>query len=353
MKIIIRNKQRMISKPLKKKSAASKVETLRMRNVQVGTFNQGFDTGHDQGYNQGYDKGYQVGFGDGQANQAENGGYNKGYDKGYDEAYKKGVYAGGDAIVDSLLPFDCILPEVSIGQIIKAGMERFRSQYFTLLSTAQVVQQLRSALDSRTPFSLIRVGDGEALTLAQEVAMSTDQVLKEGQFLSYAGVDIPDLKARDQLATAIRLATVVGIPKPRSSTYQPLVMQAFSAHGIDYRNLQLTHSLVNYLIYHDGYLAGLLRGRRVLVVGNLGVPLAERLTAHGIAVVGTILPVNGIKDVSRVMNEIAAYDFDIALISAGIAAVILTQRISSEMGKVAIDFGHLANSIASGETPMK
>ncbi|MNY80097.1 hypothetical protein D3C86_2210020 [compost metagenome] len=44
-------------------------------------------------------------------------------------------------------------------------------------------------------------------------------------------------------------------------------------------------------------------------------------------------------------------NFDIALISAGISAVILVQQVATQMGKVAIDFGHLADSMLKGESP--
>lgn len=51
----------------------------------------------------------------------------------------------------------------------------------------------------------------------------------------------------------------------------------------------------------------------------------------------------------RVISEAHSAAFDIALVSAGIAAVIIVQRIASELGKVAVDFGHLADSLAAGK----
>ncbi|WP_206105419.1 GT-D fold domain-containing glycosyltransferase [Paenibacillus thalictri] len=280
-------------------------------------------------------------------------GYQEGFHAGHEEGHKKGVYDGGDAIVDTLLPFDAILPEISVHQIIEAGLNQLKDHYFMLQSTGQIAARIQDALDHKTPFSLIRLGDGEVLTLAQGVVLGVEQVRREGHFLEYAGVHVPDFTARDQVAEAVRQAHVVGIPKLRSANYQPLAFQSFRAHGIDYRGLSLTHSLINYYLFKDGHLGKLLRGRSVLVVGNVGPALAAVLSENGIRISGVISPVHGVGDVQRVMGEVRQHQFDIALVACGIAAVLISQKIAAEMGKVAIDFGHLADEIASRREPFR
>ncbi|ETT64799.1 hypothetical protein C172_14318 [Paenibacillus sp. FSL H8-457] len=299
--------------------------------------------------------------------------FNEGFDAGYDQAmmrsqhsapetmrvkpnsveeYAKGLYDGGEGIVDSILPELEILPEISVRQIIEAGMEQMSSQYYRLLSAAEVARKLNEALDSSSPLSVIRLGDGELLTLAQDMVLNEEEVRKEGHFLSYAGVCLPDLKARDMLAASVRKADIVGIPKLRLPNFQPLGFSVFRAHGIDYRKLQLTLSTVNYALHLEGLLGGILAGRRVLVVGNSAPGLSRVLSGRGIKVAGTVAPVEGIHDIPRIMDEIRGHPFDIALVGAGIPAVIITERIASELGKVAIDFGHLADSLASGESTL-
>jgi hypothetical protein len=49
------------------------------------------------------------------------------------------------------------------------------------------------------------------------------------------------------------------------------------------------------------------------------------------------------------MQQTAEHSFDIALVAAGIPAVILCYRIAGELGRVAIDFGHLADKLVTGE----
>ncbi|AEI45054.1 GT-D fold domain-containing glycosyltransferase [Paenibacillus mucilaginosus] len=317
--------------------------------LTLGAVNRMIDEAHTRGY--------QAGYGDGRkSREAPEGGkgpYDQGFDQGYDEGYGKGLYAGGDAIVDLTLPFDAILPEVSISEIVAAGVEQLQSRQFLLQSAQQVAERIQGALDRGEPFSLVRIGDGEVLTLAQEVVLPIEEVRSRGAFLGYAGVDVPDLAARDQLAASLRAATVVGIPKLRNFTYQPLAFKALRAHGIDYLQLSLTHSLVNYYLHHQGYLGGLLRGRRVLLAGNVMKPLAEVLTENGITVSAVVTPVNGVKDIPRVMDEIRGCSFDIALVSSGIAAVTIAERIASEMGRVALDFGHLADELGKRQEPFR
>ncbi|WP_237566334.1 MULTISPECIES: GT-D fold domain-containing glycosyltransferase [Paenibacillus] len=299
--------------------------------------------------------------------------FNEGFDTGYDEAmmrsqqhsvpetkvkpssgegYAKGLYDGGEGIVDSILPELEVLPEISVRQIIEEGMKQLSSQYYRLMSAAEVAGRIKEALDSSSPLSVIRLGDGELLTLAQEMVLNEDEVRKEGHFLSYAGVSLPDLIARDLLAASVRNADIVGIPKLRLPNFQPLCFSVLKAHGIDYRKLQLTLSTVNYALHLEGLLPGILAGRRVLVVGNSAPGLSRVLSDRGIKVTGTVAPVEGMHDIPRTMDEIRGHPFDIALVGAGIPAVIITERIASELGKVAIDFGHLADSLTNGESTL-
>nr|WP_306220541.1 GT-D fold domain-containing glycosyltransferase [Cohnella sp. WQ 127256] len=272
--------------------------------------------------------------------------------KSNDKGYLNGVYDGGDGIVDTILPELDILPDISVQQIILAGLEQMRPQMHKLLSATEISEQLIHAMNTRTPLSIVRLGDGELLTLAQEVVMNGDTLRKEGHFLDYAGVHLPDLFARDQLVQAIRKADIVGIPKLRLPNFQPLAFTTFRAHGIDFRQLRLTLSTINYAIYSEGLFRSILANRRVLLVGNSSPELAPVLSNSGIHVAGTVSPVNGIPDIQRVMGEISAHDFDIALVGAGVPAVIIVQRIASELGKVAIDFGHLADSFVNGEATL-
>jgi hypothetical protein len=274
------------------------------------------------------------------------------YDRGFSEGFGKGQYDGGEKFVDQLMPGGMVLPGVPVQDIIAAGLEQYRSSMIPVMGTVEVVGQIVQAMDNHLPLSVVRLGDGELLTMAQDTIYSASQIRNQWPFLSYAGVDVPDYVARDQLSQAVREATIVGIPLLRVPNFQHLAFQIFDSCGLNYRAMQLTHSTINYAIYLEHGIPSIIAGRKVLVIGNQAAALSNYLQGYGYTVVGAVSPVQGVHDIDRVMQEVSQYEFDIALVAAGIPAVIIVSRIATELGKVAIDFGHLADSMAKGEAPL-
>ncbi|ANE48779.1 hypothetical protein SY83_07210 [Paenibacillus swuensis] len=269
-----------------------------------------------------------------------------------EKAYAQGLYDGGDRIAEQHLPPFHILGDISIEQIVTAGVQTFYPHMHKVAEPAQIAEELRAAMDEHRPYAIVRLGDGELLTMAQDVLMPAHDVLKAGPFLAYAGVAIPDSSARELLVQAVSQADRVGIPQSRHPHFQKLMFPVFRAHHLDFRSMPLTLSTINYQLYEMGLLLPLLTGRRVLLVGDAAPDLAVKLVEHhGIAVTGTVSPVNGMRDMDRVMGEIAGFQYDIALVSAGVPAVVIVSRIARELGKVALDFGHMADYIAYGKQP--
>jgi hypothetical protein len=288
---------------------------------------------------------------DGSHQETYNAGYDSGYNRGHATGFSLGAYESGEGLVERNLPEGFILPEVTVEQVIASGVPHMQEHMVRLLNSEDIAHQVQQALTHQLPYSLVRLGDGELLALAQDVALSSDQVSRMGPFLPYAGIHVPDYEARELLAAAVREADVIGVPLSRQPTFQPLAFTLFQSYGIDYRNKGLTHSTINYALYLENYLPSILAGQRLLLVGNKASEFAEFLTARGYAVVAAVAPVEGVADTERVLQHIRGIDFDLALVSAGIAAVILATRIARETGKVAIDFGHLADSMITGQAP--
>jgi len=302
---------------------------------------------YDTGYNAGYDNGYNAGFNEGAKLSG------KGYDQGYEEGFAKGLYAGGDEIVDHLLPYHMILPQYTVKDIVERGLAELLPEAVRLMSAEEVKARIIDAMDRKLPLSVVRLGDGELLTMAQELVMSVPEVKKRGSFLEYAGVRVPDRQARDLVAAAVGRADIVGVPKLRLPNFLPLLVPVFQAHGLDFRTMPLTLSTINYELESGGHWGDILRGRRVLAVGNKAGPLTEALAKRGIETEEPIAEVRGIHDFARVVAEAGERTFDIALVAAGIPSVVICQRLASDYGKVAFDFGHLADSIVKGETPFR
>lgn len=270
-------------------------------------------------------------------------------ESGYAEGFRDGVFAGGEALVAQHIPPDHILPDVAAADLIEAGFRQYAPTLTRLASPHEMAGHILGALDAQRPLSVVRLGDGELLTLAADTVLPGEQVQELAPFLPYAGVprSTPDIRA--ELAEAIRGADWIGVPISRAPTFQGLLFPVLRHFGIDWSRLNLTSSTINYSLHHSGLLLPVVQGRRVLLIGSRAAELGGLLIGRGVHVTGIIGTVEGVADIPRVMQQTAEHSFDIALVAAGIPAVILCRRIAGELGRVAIDFGHLADKLVTGE----
>ncbi|MBX5476253.1 MAG: aminoglycoside phosphotransferase family protein [Clostridia bacterium] len=246
-----------------------------------------------------------------------------------------------------------LLPGVDWRAILAEGVRALAGETLPLIDVHEVAYRIRRALDARRPLSLIRLGDGEALTLAQGLVLSPDEAARRLPLLAETKVVSPSFGARDALLRAIGEADLIGVPLARLENFQPLLAQALDEAGVRLPRDRLTNSVVNYQLRDHGYWTDLLAGRRVLVVGGPGTSFAAWLQRHGVDVVGAVGPVRGYPDLEPALRECAGFRFDVALVSAGVTACILCPRMSRELGVVAIDFGHAADETLAGEPLFK
>jgi len=266
--------------------------------------------------------------------------------------YRRGLIDGAEQLLELHLPSDKIIPDITVSEAMAAGVQALRERAIPLLGVENVFEELDGALKEQRPYSFIRLGDGELLTLAQEAVLPVSEIQTASSFLRYAGIVLPDFRARDELANSVRSASLVGVPVSRKPHFQPLLFQTLRVHGIACSDLKLTTSTMNYALHEHGYMQKLLGGRRLLVVGNVAGELAQALRSLGMVISGVISPVRGYSDVGRVVAEAAMREFDAAIVSAGVPAISIAVRIAELTGKVAIDFGHLADRIAGLEKPI-
>lgn len=315
-------------------------------------FELAYDTGYNEGFKKGYDDGYQESW-----NAAFNEGYDSSYNIGYHRGFKMGYLDGASEIgtvaaeqaVPQLLPDNYILPQYSVVELIRRGLGTCRDELVPLLSGSQVASRIQTALEKKQPLSIVRLGDGESLVLAQDVVLDISEIRQRAPWLVQAGVEVPDPSAQTQLKEAVLQADIVGVPTSRIHNHQPLLFKAFAALGVEWENLVLTHAIINYILQKEGYLKTAVGDHSILLVGNHADALEPVLKKAGVNVAGALGPVKGVRDVDRVMEEVRQHEFDMAFVAAGVAAVIISQRIATEMGKVALDFGHLADELIHGQ----
>ncbi|WP_238996756.1 GT-D fold domain-containing glycosyltransferase [Paenibacillus pinistramenti] len=273
---------------------------------------------------------------------------------GYQLGYQDGWYEGGEALVARLLPPNRILAGITAGDLIALGLRHLPQEaWLPLLTAAEVAALIRQAMDEGRPLSIVRLGDGELLTLAHDTVIPAEEAQLRGPFLPYAGVELPAPDVREALAAALGRADIIGVPESRHPSFQGLLFPVLSRYGYQPAALRLTSSTVNYSLAEKGLLLPLLQSRRVLLIGNKAEELGRVLEAAGIAVSGIVSPVLGARGAEQAVNAAAGFDFDIALVSAGIAAVLICEAIAGRYGKVALDFGHMANKLESGEALLR
>jgi len=216
-----------------------------------------------------------------------------------------------------------------------------------LLTPNEVIERINLAFNRGKGLSLIRLGDGEALALAQEAVLPWEEIQKRS-FLPYAGLRRPNLQARDQLVQCIKAADIVGVAMNELPDFTPLLEKVFEAHGLLPGEMTLTNACINYFLMENALLKHFLtmeRKPRVLLIGNPMPRLKPIMIREGVQITGTIWPVMGLGDWPRIVQEARKYPFDVALVSGGIAAVCICHGIARDLGKIGIDFGHVANEI--------
>jgi hypothetical protein len=258
----------------------------------------------------------------------------------------EGLYRGGEGIVEHMLGTTKILP-FTVEEIIEAGIGSLSSHFKKLKSASEIEEEIKGALSNNKGYSLIRMGDGELTTLAHDFILTTEEIQKTPNlsFLNYAGVTLPDHPTRDMLTKNLLEADSVGIPIPRWPTFQQLFIKLARYHGWPLEKMPLTYSIINYELHLDTTLyPHLLNNYKVLLIGNRMKEGEEVFRSSGYGNIVGSIPAANIKAVPAILTEAEKYDYDIAFVSAGIAANLICVELAKQ-GKIAIDFGHLIDEL--------
>ena len=222
----------------------------------------------------------------------------------------------------------------------------------TLLSTDAVLKAIASAVNNSQCFALVRCGDGENLCMAQETVLPLRQIMQEvwakTSISSTAkGVRLPNLQLRDRLIASVKMADIVGVHRWDDKMIltvdrikRPLLERVFAYNGI--KPKALCDATVTRFFPQLPAFWKILRGRRVLLVSVWAEKFASVIKAspYSLTVTGCI-GCDSFATVDDVIKKAVALrkSFDIALVSAGVNALIVAAEIARQAGKPAIDFG--------------
>lgn len=219
------------------------------------------------------------------------------------------------------------------------------------LKVDQVLDSIKEAIEQNTPFSLLRVGDGENIVMAQDSILTIPEVLNRGWAKAAnegkKGVTIPNLELRDEMVEALKKADLIGIPFWENDPIMAdqIVKRPLTEAIFKYFNIvpsKICHTFVNRVLTQKKEFWSLLKGKRILLIGSWAdqvKPILEK-EPYGlnIAITYEFTKYDHIKETLDKVTEIKD-EFDIALVSCGVNAVVLAQRIAELTGKVALDFG--------------
>ena len=272
----------------------------------------------------------------------------------YQKGYQNGLWYGkvntyGNIVIEAFPP-DIILPGYTIPELLKIALAAKKDEIVKMITPREVYLLINSALDEKKDLSLVRLGDGEGIALAQGLC-KTEEELKKYNFLEYAGLTPPDYQARDELAIAIRTADLIGISANLMEDFQPLTCKALQQHSIKIKDLTITTANINRSLFQEGYFKAIIKkeGLKITLVGNKAIELAGVLKNY-CNITGIVSPVNGVKGIPRVLEELKNHNFDLLLVSAGIPAVIICAKAAKILNCVALDFGHMADQIVEHKT---
>jgi hypothetical protein len=224
-----------------------------------------------------------------------------------------------------------------------------------------VLNRLKLALDQQQPFSLVRIGDGENLILAQDTVWPMEKVLQERWAvkanLRQKGLFLPNTELRDAVAEAVHKADIAGIlPYDDESIKAPSYMkreltdQVFAYYGL---SPALTcHACLNRYLAETPAFWDMLKNRRILLVTRMASEVKPILESDPYRLhITHTLAFHQYEQMADTLQWIATHkdDFDIALFSCGVNAVVLAQKTAELTGKVGLDFGKAINIVMFGK----
>lgn len=228
------------------------------------------------------------------------------------------------------------------------------------LELEDVIQEIKHALETNKPFSLVRIGDGENLVLAQDSIMNIQEVLNERWAIKanngQKGVHLPNLTLRDLMVKSIKQADVVGIHPYNDKTIKApdhlkrdLTDKILVKYNIK-PNLTC-NACINRQIAQRQDFWSLLKGKRILLIYQFADELKGILQSEPYHLnIPLIVSFSHYNQMTATLSFITENknNFDIALICCGVNAVVLAQKVAELAGKVGLDFGKGSNILIKG-----
>ncbi|URZ09151.1 glycosyltransferase family 2 protein [Clostridium felsineum] len=218
--------------------------------------------------------------------------------------------------------------------------------YDNYLQLDEILKQIKSSIEKKSPYSLVRFGHGEMHVVAHKIFPKHRNSIYFGYYYKYAGItDLSD-DISLKLLNALKKATLVGSEGHISYNKELFdkVIAYYNLHLPSVCSAWIAQEMIKSKKFFD-----LLKPLKVIIIGRRAREGAEKFKALGIDVV-TTMGHEGFSEISNTIDKISNIDdFDIALVSAGVPATIMCPDIAEKTGKIAIDFGHALDILIDGD----
>lgn len=224
-------------------------------------------------------------------------------------------------------------------------MKQLRAEEYIYM--AQIVANISKAIDDQTPYSLVRIGDGENIVLAQDIIYSQEWISQNvgwSHSSNYCGITLPNLIARDRMIEGIKAADTVGV-----FAGDKLTEKIFAACAIQPKSICYAFDNVYMPMYKP--FAELMVKSPPLLVGRPAERFARLLYEKLGITVPAAIEINSYDELDACLARMAEIPHKWSLVSAGVNAVIISAAMAAKWGKVSIDFGHAPDNVMAPNYP--
>lgn len=216
-----------------------------------------------------------------------------------------------------------------------------------ILTTDEVLEMIKAAVDNKQPYSLARFGHGEIAELSWDTNPHFSYLME--YYRDYAGITKPAREIKPQLIEAWKTATTCGVlPSWEDKTGAEKSIPIFK--NINSIPTSLCSAFINYEIHEKELFWRILKKQKVIIVGRRASQAEPIFKAKGVSVVGTV-GLNNIEELEKAYQTLIANDeWQIAILSAGIPATILAPQLANSTKRIALDIGHALDLIIDGSS---
>jgi len=200
-------------------------------------------------------------------------------------------------------------------------------------------------IDQQTPFSFVRLGDGELVILSQ-LYRTANEI--NGQYgwsssLGYCGANVPSMDLCNRMVESVKQSTFVGI-----FGNDPFNEAVFNA--MNYHPARTCHAFDNLYLPMRKDFVDILRKYPPLMIGRKANDYASYLKKELDIDIPACIGIESYKEIDTVIDRAMQIQdkWKWAFVCAGVPAVVIAGELNYKHGKVALDMGHALDNILAG-----